>query len=69
MKTHLNTLFVTTQGAYLARRGLTLIVRSEGKTLAQFPLHTLDGVVCFGRVACSPMCLGACAEKGLNFRL
>src|SRR5208282_31569 len=66
MKTHLNTLFVTTQGAYLARRGLTLIVRSEGKTLAQFPLHTLDGVVCFGRVACSPMCLAACAEKGVS---
>ena len=66
MKTHLNTLFVTTQGAYLARRGLTLIVRSEGKTLAQFPLHTLDGVVCFGRVACSPMCLAACAEKGVT---
>ena len=54
MRTHLNTLFVTTQGAYLARRGLTLIVRSEGKTLAQLPLHTLDGVVCFGRVGCSP---------------
>ena len=66
MKTHLNTLFVTTQGAYLARRGLTLIVRSEGKTLAQFPLHTLDGVVCFGRVACSPMCLAACAENGVT---
>jgi CRISPR-associated protein Cas1 len=66
MKTHLNTLFVTTQGAYLARRGLTLLVRNEGKTLGQFPLHTLDGVVCFGRVACSPMCLAACAEKGVT---
>jgi CRISPR-associated protein Cas1 len=66
MKTHLNTLFVTTQGAYLARRGLTLIVRSEGKTLAQFPLHNLDGVVCFGRVSCSPMCLAACAENGVT---
>jgi CRISPR-associated protein Cas1 len=66
MRTHLNTLFVTTQGAYLARRGLTLAVRSEGKTLAQFPLHTLDGVVCFGRVGCSPMCLAACAEQGVT---
>lgn len=66
MKTHLNTLFVTTQGAYLARRGLTILVRSERKTLAQFPLHTLDGVVCFGRVGCSPMCLAACAEGGVS---
>lgn len=66
MRTHLNTLYVTTQGAYLARRGLTLLVRNEGKTLAQFPLHTLDGVVCFGRVGCSPMCLAACAESGVT---
>ena len=50
MKTHLNTLYVTTQGAYLAKHGLTVQVRVEKKTLAQLPLHTLEGIVCFGRV-------------------
>jgi CRISPR-associated protein Cas1 len=65
MKTHLNTLYVTTQGAYLARRGEALEVRSEGKVVAHLPLHNLDGIVCFGRVGASPALLGACAEKGV----
>ncbi len=65
MKTHLNTLYVTTQGSYLAQRGETVAVRIEGKTRAQLPLHNLDGIVCFGRVACSPALLGTCAERGV----
>jgi CRISPR-associated protein Cas1 len=63
MKKHLNTLFVTTQGAYLAKEGETVSVRVEGKTLLQLPVHTLDGIVCFGRVSCSPFLMGFCAER------
>jgi len=66
MKNHLNTLFVTTQGAYLARRSQTILIRHEKKTLAQFPLHTLESVVCFGQIGCSPFCLSACAEQGIT---
>ena len=65
MRTHLNTLFVTTQGTYLASRGQTVAIRSERKTIAQFPLHTLEGIVCFGRVGCSPACMAACAGHGV----
>ena len=65
MKTHLNTLYVTTQGAYLAKDGETVQVRVERKSRAQVPLHNLEGIVCFGRVACSPALLGACADKGV----
>ena len=65
MKPLLNTLFVTTEGAYLARRGETIAIRLEKKTLAQFPLTALDGVVCFGHIGFSPQLLAVCAEHGV----
>jgi len=51
MKTHLNTLFVTTEGSYLAKDGQAVAVRVERATRLRVPLHNLDGIVCLGRVA------------------
>lgn len=63
MKHLLNTLYVTTQGAYLAREGETVVVRADGATLLQVPIHTLSGIVCFGQVGCSPALMGLCGER------
>jgi len=63
MKKHLNTLFVTTQGAYLAKEGESVIVRVEKQTRLRIPVHTLGGIVCFGNVGCSPFLMGFCAER------
>jgi CRISPR-associated protein Cas1 len=63
MKKHLNTLFVTTQGAYLGKDGETVAVKIEQKTVLRIPIHTLDGIVCFGAVGCSSYLMGFCAEK------
>ena len=63
MKKHLNTLFVTTQGAYLAKEGETVAVKVEGKVRMQLPIHTLGGIVCFGQVSCSPYLMGFCAKN------
>jgi len=65
VKHMLNTLFVTTQGAYLAKEGDTVTVKVEGQTKLRLPLHGLDGIVCFGQVSCSPWLMGACAERGI----
>ena len=65
MKRHLNTLFVATQGAYLAKDGEAVAVRVEGETKLRVPLHLLGGIVCFGRVSCSPFLMGACGEAGV----
>src|SRR5262249_17875153 len=65
MKTHLNTLYITTQGSSPAKRGQTVQMRVDRKARAQLPLHNLEGIVCFGRVGCSPALLGACAEQGV----
>lgn len=63
MKKHLNTLFVTTQGAYLSKEGETVVVKAGDEVRLQFPVHTLGGIVCFGQVSCSPYLMGFCAEN------
>jgi len=63
MKKHLNTLFVTSQGAYLSKEGETVVVKVEKEIKLRVPIHTLGGVVCFGNVLCSPFLLGFCAKN------
>ncbi len=66
MKTFDNTLYITTQGAYLARARENLVIRLDKKTRRQFPIHTLGSVVCFGNVSFSPFALGLCGENGVT---
>jgi CRISPR-associated protein Cas1 len=66
MKHLLNTLYITTQGAYLAREGETVLVRVEQETKFQLPIHTIGSIICFGQVSCSPFLLGLCAERHVS---
>lgn len=66
VKRHLNTLFVTTQGAYLAKEGEAVLVKVEHERKLKLPLLSLDGIVCFGAVSASPFLLGACGEAGVT---
>ena len=66
MKKHLNTLFVTTQGAYLAKEVETIVVKVEKEVRLRLPVHTIGCIVCFGNVACSPFLMGFCAENGVG---
>ena len=63
MKKHLNTLFVTTQGAYLTKDGETVVVKVEKEIRLRIPIHTIGGIVCFGNIMCSPFLMGFCAER------
>jgi CRISPR-associated protein Cas1 len=65
MKKYLNTLFVTTQGAYLSKESETVLVKVEGETRLQVPILTLGGIVCFGQVSMSPFLMGFCAENNV----
>lgn len=62
----LNSLYVTTQGAYLHQDGDTVAVMIEGEMRLRVPLHTLGGILCFGRVSISPPLMGVCAERGVH---
>ncbi|MDI6757920.1 MAG: type I-C CRISPR-associated endonuclease Cas1c [Endomicrobiia bacterium] len=66
MRKYLNTLFVTTQGAYLSKEGETVVVSVEKENRLQVPIHTLGGIVCFGQVAMSPFLMGFCAENNVS---
>jgi len=66
MKTHENTLYITTQGSYIARQRETLLVRLDKETRRQFPIHTVGGIVCFGNVSFSPFALGLCGANGVT---
>lgn len=66
MKQHLNTLFITTQDAYLAKEGQAVAVRVDGEVRLRVPVHNLGGIVCFGRVGASPALMGLCGELGVS---
>jgi CRISPR-associated protein Cas1 len=66
MKRLLNTLFVTTQGAYLSKNGDTVEVSADHQSLLRVPIHTLGGIVCFGNITASPFLMGLCGENNVT---
>ena len=64
MKVLLNTLYVTTDDAWLRLEGETLVVMIEQKKHLQVPLHHLGGIVCIGRVNLSSSLMARCMEDG-----
>lgn len=69
MRHLLNTLFVTTENAYLTLDGENVVVNQEKEEIGRFPLHNLSGIVSFSYAGASPALMGACAQRdvGLSF--
>lgn len=63
MRHLLNTLFVTTQGASLHRDGETVLIRHQKEIKLRLPIHTLSGIICFGRVWCSSPLMELCGAR------
>ncbi len=63
MRRMLNTLFVTTDGSFLKKAGETIVVSVKKEVKLRLPIHNLGGIVCLGRVLCSPALLGLCARR------
>lgn len=67
MKRHLNTLFITLEGAWLTKDGEAVDVRHEKTSRLRVPLHNLDGIVTLGwDIGMSPGLMQACAEAGVT---
>jgi CRISPR-associated protein Cas1 len=60
----LNTLYVTTERAYLHLDHDTLRMEVSGETAHRMPLLHLGSIVCFGNILLSPALLHRCAEDG-----
>ena len=65
MRKLLNTLYVTSEDAYLALKGETADVLFDDGTSKQIPLHTIESIVCFSYKGASPAFMGKCAENGI----
>ncbi|HAO19200.1 MAG TPA: subtype I-C CRISPR-associated endonuclease Cas1 [Desulfobacteraceae bacterium] len=65
MKKHLNTLFVSTQGAYLHKDGETIAIKVGDEHRGNTPIHIIGGIVCFGNISLSPYLMGFCAENNV----
>lgn len=66
MRHLLNTLFVTSEDAYLSLEGENVLVNREKNVVARFPLHNLQMIVCFSYAGASPALMGACAERDVG---
>lgn len=66
MRHLLNTLFVTSEDAYLSLEGENVLVNRENTVVARFPLHNLQMIVCFSYAGASPALMGACAERDVG---
>lgn len=69
MRQLLNTLFITTEGAYLRLEGDTVCVEVERQKKLQVPLHHLGGIVTFGDIMLTPALLRRCAADGRTVTL
>lgn len=69
MRRHLNTLYVTSEGAWLRKDGENVVVKVEGAERGRVPMHLLGGIVCFGAIGITPALMGHCAEQGICISL
>ena len=66
MKRLLNTLFVTSEDAYLTLDGENIVVRRDKEEAGRFPLHNFEEIVCFSYAGASPALMGACTDRGIG---
>lgn len=66
MRQHLNTLYVTTQGAYLSAERETVVVSVDRTERLRIPLHLLESIVCLGQINMSPFIMNRCTERGIG---
>ena len=58
-----NTLYITKQGAYVSRDGTNIVVSLERVELLRLPIHTIEGLICFGNIMVTPFALGLCGDN------
>jgi CRISPR-associated protein Cas1 len=61
----LNTLYITSRDAYLAREGENIVVRIQEDDQFRIPIHNIEGIVTFGYTGASPGLMGLCVERGV----
>ena len=66
MKHLLNTLYVTSNDAYLSLKNDNVVVQQGDITLGKIPLRSLESIMSFSYKGASPALMGKCAEFGVG---
>jgi len=66
VKKHLNTLYITSDDAYVRKERETFVVEVNGTKAFQAPVHSIENIVCFGFKPLSPALMAFCAEKNVG---
>ena len=69
MKKLLNTLYVTSEDAFLALDGENIVVHFADDTEKAIPLHLLSPVVSFSYKGATPALMGKCVQSGVAMAL
>lgn len=69
MKTLLNTLYITTEGASLRKDGENVVAEIDGEERARVPFHMLGSLVLFGAIFVSPPLIQSLAALGVTIVL
>ena len=66
MRHLLNTLFITSEDAYLALENENVVVLRGEEKMGQYPLTILENIVSFSYKGASPALMGACAARDIH---
>lgn len=66
MRKLLNTLYVTSEDAYLSLENENVVVHQGEERKGQYPLLMLEGIVSFSYRGASPALMGECAKRGIS---
>lgn len=66
MKKHLNTLYITSDDAYVRKERETFVVEVNNEKVFQAPVHAIENIVCFGFKGLSPALMAFCAENNVG---
>lgn len=66
MRKMLNTLFITSEDAYLALENENVVVLRSEEKMGQYPLTILENIVSFSYKGASPALMGTCAARDIH---
>lgn len=66
MKKHLNTLYITSDDAYVRKERETFVVEINNEKVFQAPIQSIENIVCFGFKALTPQIMAFCAENNVG---
>ncbi|HRN27976.1 MAG TPA: type I-C CRISPR-associated endonuclease Cas1c [Ignavibacteriaceae bacterium] len=66
MKKHLNTLYITSDDAYVRKERETFVVEINNQKVFQAPIQSIENIVCFGFKALTPQIMAFCAENNVG---